>query len=257
MATISRDELRNQLRDALTHGLHGTVAGHAGAIEEAVRADRMKAENAVELLRSARYNWTNVSDDITRHPLGPRYWKLRQDLTRATLRIAQVRRWDASANHALPKPWQCTLGDPEDARCGVISPCHAFTYAKTRRGSGWMLDDATREFRRASTDRFHGPRGGICALLAEEIAEIITLETVDVKHRVFDIPEIMGGQHRVLTASIPQLHKVHALLSTTRDELIRTHVPWMPSFHRYCQWWRKIFEVALYQIDRELRAPKS
>ena len=240
MATISRDELRDQLRNALTHELYGTVRGHAEAVEEAVRVGRMRAESTVELLRSARYDWTIVPcDAIIRHPPGPRYWKLRLDLTRATLRIAKQRRWDASTNRALPGPRQCTLGDPEEARYGV-SPCHAFTYAKTRRGSGWTLRDAVREFRRASTDRFHGPRGGICALLAEEIAEIIILETKNTQHLVLGTP--------------PRLREIHALLSTTRDELIRTHVSWMPSFQRYCRWWQQVFDVALYAIARQQRA---
>lgn len=221
---ISRDVLRDTLQHALAQGLYGTVHGESGAIEAAVRAGRMTAEDGVELLRSARYDWTHVPyDNILRFPPHPRYWRIRQDLVRATLRVAQARRWDVSSNRAPPDWTQCTLGDPFDAPAST-RPCHIFTYAKTRHGSGWTLNDAIREFRRANSNRYHGT-GGTCAILAEEIADLAS------------------GQNPVLAT------RCQALITEARDHHVqksRHSGMWMPSFQQYCQWWQQIFEVARY-----------
>lgn len=265
---IHSDELHETMRRGLVGGQYGAVRNGIRYIEERVRDALMTAENGVEFLRSVRYDWTRVPceiyrkppsspqytppsievvrSEIVRHP-NPRYWALRQELTRATLRIAEGRRWDATQNRKPPLWNQCSLGDPMETPTGGRRPCHAFTFAKTRRRPGWTIRDAVREFRSASQNRYHGT-GGTCAILAEEIAEIIAQGRTDaerhrsVKHSVFDTSE------HALT--------IHALVTAARDRCVQRSQHsgrWMPSFQQYCRWWEQIFDVALYEIARKTK----
>lgn len=242
--SINHGALRETMRRSLVGGQYGAVQNGMRYIETSVRDMRMTAEDGVEFLRSVRDDWTRVPSDcsLIRNP-NPRYWALRQEITRATLRIADGRRWDATRNRKPPLWNQCTLGDPE-ALPRSQRPCHAFTFAKMRRGPGWTLQDAVREFRRASSNRYHGT-GGTCAILAEEIAEQI------VQSRALNI----RVQNPVSDTS---LHDVHALITAARDhhtQKSRHSGMWIPSFQRYCQWWQQIFEVALYQVARYRAQP--